>query len=276
MRIVAALLAVGALTTTLLWKKDSRRAALAESEVARLQASEAGLKAKLAQVQAAAGIAVEDDPDETARPEVRRPDKPVVTDDSVTRNELVKLLDEKRLRIEEIQKSLDETDARLKEAESKIASLTQESQKAIETKRDLEDRLATANRVSAALDEEIKGRNDRMVRIDSANREIQKKYEEISKQVVKLSRAANEIEDITRRRDVYLNNVLRRYREVTDMYRSLAMRMNSPRETGLPSPGTDLSRIQNAIMLAEEDLRQLQTLNAQAARLQKDLAAASR
>lgn len=276
MRIVAAVLAVAALTAALLWRKDSTRAALAESEVARLRASEAGLKAKLVQMQAAAGIPVEDDPDEAARPEVRRPDKPVVTDDSVTRNELVKLLDEKRLRLEEIQKTLDETDSRLKEAESKIAALTQETLKAAETKRDLEDRLATANRVSAALDEEIKGRNDRMVRIDSANREIQKKYDEISKQVAKLSRAAGEIEDITRRRDVYLNNVLRRYREVTDMYRSLAMRMNSPRETGLPSPGTDLSRIQNAIMLAEEDLRQLQTLNAQATRLQKDLAAAAR
>jgi hypothetical protein len=39
-------------------------------------------------------------------------------------------------------------------------------------------------------------------------------------------------------------------------------------------PGTDVTRIQNAISLAEEDLKQLQALNAQTSRAQRKLGAA--
>ncbi len=278
MRIVAAVLAVAALAASLLWRRDSARAGAAEAEAARLRASETDLKAKLAQAIESAKRAPEEQWEyETVSPKrTKSPEKPVVIEDTTTRNELVKLLDEKQARLAEARKSLEELEHRLHEAEAKIAAMNQEQQKLADARREFEDRLETANRVSAALEAEVKGRNDRMVRIDSTNRELQKKVEDASKQVTRLAKASGEIEEISRRREVYLNNVLRRYREVTDMYRTLAVRMNSPRETGLPSPGTDLSRIQNAIMLAEEDLRQLQTLNAQAARLHKDMAAAGR
>lgn len=276
MRIVAAVLALVALATSLLWRRESARASAAEAEAARLRASETVLKSKLAQAADAAKRASEEqwEYEADAPKTAKGPDKPAVIEDTTTRNELLKLLDEKQARLTEARKSLDDLEHRLHEAEAKITALNQEQQKFAESRRDLEDRLETANRVSAALDAEVKGRNDRMVRIDSTNRELQKKFDEASKQVAKLTKASGEIDEISRRREVYLNNVLRRYREVTDLYRTLAVRMNSPRETGLPSPGTDLSRIQNAILLAEEDLRQLQTLSAQAAKLHKDMAAA--
>lgn len=277
MRILAAILAVAALTASLLWRRESERARAAEDEISRLRAAETGLKAKLSQAIAAASeteTGLEQEP--SAPHPVTGPDRPQVIDDSATRNELVKMLDEKQARLAAAQKSFEELEGRLRDAEAKAAALGQEQQKLASANRELEDRLETANRVSAALDAEVKGRSDRMVLIDSTNRELRKKFEDASKQVAKLSKAAGDIDDISRRREVYLNNVLRRYREVTDLYRTLAVRMNSPRETGMPPPGTDLSRIQNAIMLAEEDLRQLQTLNAQAARLQKDMAAAAR
>ncbi len=81
-----------------------------------------------------------------------------------------------------------------------------------------------------------------------------------------LTKISDDFDDLNRRRDQYMTNVLRRYREVTDLYRTLSLRQEGPRD--------DLSRIQNAISLAEEDMRQLQSLNAQARRLQRDLQAA--
>jgi chromosome segregation ATPase len=80
-----------------------------------------------------------------------------------------------------------------------------------------------------------------------------------------------ELEEINRRRETYFTSILRRYKEVTEQYRALATRLESARDNVAP-PGPELSRIQAAVASAEEDLRQLATLNAQAARIQQKLA----
>jgi hypothetical protein len=54
--------------------------------------------------------------------------------------------------------------------------------------------------------------------------------------------------------------MLRRYKDVTEQYRALSARLDNPPDT---------SRIQDSIALAEEDMRQLAGLNAQASRLQQ-------
>jgi hypothetical protein len=66
---------------------------------------------------------------------------------------------------------------------------------------------------------------------------------------------------------------LRRYRQITEQYRSMAGMMQTQR-TDAPAAGSaDLARIQDSIAMAEEDLRQLNNLNAQALLIQKKMAA---
>ena len=71
---------------------------------------------------------------------------------------------------------------------------------------------------------------------------------------------------------MYLNNILRRYREITEQYHAMAGVLDSRRDReAAPVNNTEISRIQNAISLADEDLKQINALNAQASRLEKKL-----
>ena len=81
-----------------------------------------------------------------------------------------------------------------------------------------------------------------------------------------------ELDDIARRRDTYLSNLQRKYRDVNDQLRSLSARLDRYRDSNsAPSFSTDLPRLQSLVQGAEEDLRQVQSLNAQAQRLSQRL-----
>lgn len=73
--------------------------------------------------------------------------------------------------------------------------------------------------------------------------------------------------------------ILGRYRDITEQYRALANLFDNRRGAeGTPgsatvNPGPELARIQSTVGMAEEDLRQLNGLNAQALQLQKRLQA---
>ena len=81
-----------------------------------------------------------------------------------------------------------------------------------------------------------------------------------------------ELDELARRRDNYLNNLQRRYRDVNEQLRALAARLDHYRDSiSAPSFSADLPRLQSVIQAAEEDLRQVQNLNAQALRLSQRL-----
>ncbi|PYT26861.1 MAG: hypothetical protein DMG58_21550, partial [Acidobacteria bacterium] len=63
-------------------------------------------------------------------------------------------------------------------------------------------------------------------------------------------------------------------REITEQYRAMSGVMASRRDRDVAPVGTtEIARIQNAISQAEEDLKQIDALNAQASRLEKKLPA---
>jgi hypothetical protein len=87
-------------------------------------------------------------------------------------------------------------------------------------------------------------------------------------EAAKSLRSAVALEDLNRRREVLLNNMVRRYREVTDQYRTLSLRVQSRADQlGLDPGAGEISRIQTSVQQAEEEFRQLNSLNAQAAKL---------
>jgi len=86
------------------------------------------------------------------------------------------------------------------------------------------------------------------------------------------SRIVANLQDLDRRRDVYLTSILRRYRDITSEFRNMSSMLDTSHDPGSSAcSGAVLGRIQNAVSSAEDDLRQLSELNARAQKLQKQL-----
>ncbi|MBM3796721.1 MAG: hypothetical protein FJW31_22300 [Acidobacteria bacterium] len=194
-------------------------------------------------------------------------------DDAVTRTELVRLLDEKNAKINAAEAAQRELRERVSELETKLSSVTRETEQLSAAQSEVKGQLESARRMAESLDVQNKKREERLAQVEVANQDLRKRGEEHPQRLAKLSELATQMDDLTRRRETCLSNVLRRYREATDLFRTMALRLDNPRDgVNAPPASNELSRIQQAITAADEDVRQLQALNAQAARIQKELA----
>jgi hypothetical protein len=82
------------------------------------------------------------------------------------------------------------------------------------------------------------------------------------------------LQDLNRRRDTYLTSILRRYREVTSQFHAMSGMLNSSHDQSAnPMSASVLTRIETALSLAEDDMRQFNELNVQAQQAEKKLAA---
>jgi len=131
------------------------------------------------------------------------------------------------------------------------------------------EQLSGANRLAEAMQEELKGKNERLAPLQSANQNLREENRQAREKIRKLGQLSAELEDVNRRREAYLTGILRRYRELTEQYRALATRLEDKAEA--PS-SSDVTRIENTVSMAEEDLRQLRNLNSQAERIQRQIA----
>lgn len=132
---------------------------------------------------------------------------------------------------------------------------------------EIREDMQAARRLSEALQAELKVKTDRLIRAETAEKVMQERVARTQSAAAKVAGESKEIEDLNRRREAFLATLMRRYREVGDLYRNFTLNAQT-RET--PTAGLqagDLSRIQAAIQQAEDDLRQLQALNARAAQL---------
>ena len=80
------------------------------------------------------------------------------------------------------------------------------------------------------------------------------------------------LQDLDRRREVYLTSILRRYRDITGEFRAMSSMLDTSHDPNSGAcGGAALSRIQNAVNSAEDDMRQLNELNARSQKLEKQL-----
>lgn len=158
----------------------------------------------------------------------------------------------------------DQLRQRVAELESTVAKMSAENQRLSAAEKELHEKLNAALHETESAKEQVQAMGDRAERIENSYRTLRDETRQSGSRAAELAQWSRELEDVNRRREIYLSNVLRRYRDVTEQYRALATRLERPPESPGPAPG-EISRIQNAISMAEEDLRQLQGLNAQAA-----------
>lgn len=182
----------------------------------------------------------------------------------------VRLLAETQDRLAETTATIEDLGQRLRDLEAVVAQTTTQNEALSASEQALKDRLAGSGRIVEALHVELDTNSDRLAKLGARNRSLRKQNTEAENKIARSSKLLRDLENVRRRQETLLTSILRRYNEVNDEYRSATLKMNSPLQ-GTPTAGVDLSRIRNAITLAEEDLRQFRNLSVQAGRIQKQL-----
>jgi chromosome segregation ATPase len=170
-------------------------------------------------------------------------------------------------------------ESRVEQTEADAQKLSAENSRLESSESDLKKNLAAADQAREALEEELKIAKERAAHLESAERDAEANLQKLRDQnhgdaekLADLQKLSSQLQDLYRRRETYLNGILRRYKQITEQYRSLQGVLQS-QHTGTPDVGSaDLARIQDAIALTEEDLRQLNALNSQALLVQKKIA----
>ncbi len=169
--------------------------------------------------------------------------------------------------------SVGRLESRVDQTEEQVQNLTVDNKRLTASEADLKENLSAANQLVDALQKELKSSRDHVTQVEIAYRQLRDQSGTDARKLSEIQHLAADLQDIHKRREVYLNGVLRRYRQITEQYRSLSGVMQAQR-TDAPAAGSaDLARIQDSIAMAEEDLRQLNNLNAQALLIQKKMAA---
>jgi len=166
--------------------------------------------------------------------------------------------------------TLGELRNRIETLQVEVEKSAEESKRLAASEADLKEQWASTNRVLEAVQGELKTRTERTAHLEATAERLHQENRGIWERLNRVTQLSRELEDIHRRRETYLTSILRRYRELTEQYRVLVGRAERPGESAVPA-GAELARIQSALAGAEEDLRQLTALNAQAARLQRKI-----
>ena len=255
--------------------RSTQRVAEDSGRIIKLEHDNQALKAELDKLRASIGDEQEP-PDHlrlprggpaTGTPSRREAPDPLVAEELRTLRDTLaaanKTIEEWQVRAADVQSQLDQ----LREEQKRLASL----------EADLRQQLAASKQLAEAKDAELTRKNDELAQLEAANKRLRNEAEAAGQKASQLLQTSNELQELYRRRESYLNTLVGRYREVTEQYRAFASVLENRRGPegtaggGISIAGPELSRIQSSINMAEEDLRQLNTLNAQALRLQKKL-----
>lgn len=254
--IVVALLALLGVTGWLGWQAEQARRGGAE-RVARLEAE---LLKKGVVVPAEPGPVQEKTP-------VAIPKQPGSPRESVDVGKYLQMIDSLRAKTQELEKDLEDAREDSHSAKEKAQAQADEARKISDQLASLREDLLKQQRVSEALDTELKFKAQRLAQSETAEKLLQEKLAKAEVASKRIAVASKEVEDLNRRREAAVVTLERRYREVTDLYRSFSLNLQTRENPGQGLQAGDLSRIQTALQQAEDELRQLRSLNARMAEL---------
>lgn len=181
------------------------------------------------------------------------------------RIEAVRELAAMQTRYESLQQQFADLQNRFGDLEGTLEKLTRESRRSSGAEAALKDQLASTQRVVTAMEAELKSKTVRIEQLEESVRRFRDQASGADRRASQISQVLRQLDDINRRREDTLNAMHRRYRDVTDQLRALALRLDTQRDSPTTAVGaTDISRIASAVQSAEEDLRALTSLNTQA------------
>lgn len=189
------------------------------------------------------------------------------------RAETVRALADLQKRYDALQSQFQSLQLAKSELESTIESVRSERRRISASESELKDALASSRRVVEAMEGELKTKNERIASMESELRRVRDSIAADNRRSSQVGAILGSFEDLNRRRENTLTSLQRRFRDLTDAYRALALRLDTQRDsqTPLQITSSEVSRITSAVQSAEDELRQLSTLNAESQRLTQRL-----
>lgn len=182
----------------------------------------------------------------------------------------VRTLADSQERLTAATKTIQQFEDRVDQLEQTVNKLTRQNQAATESAADLKERLTHANRVIQAMQIELKDNSSRLTDLQVRYQKLRDEKQKVETKISYSLKLVRELQVLQLRRENLLRTIIQRYQEIADQYRTVAVRVSDPEQEG-PTAGVDVSRLQNAISLASDDLRQLHALNARAFFIEKEL-----
>lgn len=173
-------------------------------------------------------------------------------------------------RLAEAQTALAEMKNRVAELEASLERATAENRRLAAAESALNEDLDNTRRIVQAMEAEIRAKNERLAQMEATLRKTRDDLAALNQRTTSSTQLLHELAEINRRREITITSLQRRYRDITDQLRALAVRLDTQRDNPAAAAG-DLSRIQTAVLAAEEDLRQLNLLNSQSQQLMQKL-----
>lgn len=212
-----------------------------------------------------------DEPEEPGRPPRPRVD-PGLKASEAQSVELARQLEETRKELETARGLSEEFRQKLEQADQRLAQLEEQQKKLTQAESAARTQVEGLTEKVRELDNQRAAQATRIADVENRNIELRKRQDDSGRKLAQLRQIADNLEDLMRRRESFLTSISQRYREATDLFRAMALRLdNMPDRSAAGS--NDLARIQNAISLADEDMRQLRALNTRVTQVQKELRA---
>jgi predicted nucleic acid-binding Zn-ribbon protein len=112
----------------------------------------------------------------------------------------------------------------------------------------------------------------RSAALETDNSQLRSDSTTMSARATDVAHIIANLQDLERRREGYLTNILRRYRDIGDEFHAMGAMLDSSHDGAMNAcGGAALSRIESAVSSAEDDMRQVSELNARTQKLEKQL-----
>ncbi|MEO7652256.1 MAG: hypothetical protein ABIZ80_17465 [Bryobacteraceae bacterium] len=174
-----------------------------------------------------------------------------------------------RSALAESQGAVTELEARITKLDAELAAAVAQNKRLVDAESELSERLTSSTRELEKARGLMQRNSDGAAQLEEA-RKLRDNAAAQAKKNAQFAQAVGELQDVYRRRETYVNSILQRYKEITEQYRAISLDARRSGEA-TPSRSNDLSRIQQAVTMAEEDLRQLNSWNARALLAEKKL-----
>ena len=171
-------------------------------------------------------------------------------------------------RLQETANALTRAQARITELEGQMDDLNKERTRWATLEKQMQVQIADLKQTIEAMHSERPQLTQRIKDAEAEANRLRQQVQVASQKNTQFTQLTTDFKDLARRQQSTSTNILRRYRELTDLFRSL------PGMVEVRGNGPELSRIQTAISGADEDLRQLNELNTRLNRLQTQIVAA--
>jgi chromosome segregation ATPase len=182
--------------------------------------------------------------------------------------------------IERLNRGLREAQANIMGLQAQLSNSSDEREKALASanerhqkeQEDWQNQLDALKQELESAQAESQASRQRLATLEADNAKLRNDNSAASARAAEFARVVAQLQDLDSRRDAYLTSIMRRYRDITSQFRAMSGMLDSSHEPNSSAfSDAALTRIQNAVSAADDDLRQLTELNAQARQLEKKL-----